>query len=335
MTLSRKIAIDLGTSNSLVFEVGRGLVLQEPTVVAVSLDDNRVLAVGTQAQRMLGRTPANIQASRPLRDGVIADYHITEVLLSYFIQRACGRFRFLRPQIMLSVPAGVTSVESRAVLDAALGAGAGKAYLLPEPLAAALGAGIPVEQASGNMIFNSGGGTTEIAIISLGGVVVSESARLAGDRLDEAIASYVRRKYELVIGEQAAERLKIDIGSAAPLEKRLTSEVKGRDSLTGLPRTVEVSSEEITEAIKDVLEGMVLAVHRVLEKTPPELASDVIDKGIVLSGGTSLLRNLDLFLTKTIGVPAHVAGDPIYCVVRGIAQALEDFESYHRFVVKK
>lgn len=335
MSLSKKLAIDLGTSNSLLCEVGRGLVLQEPTVVAVSLDDNKVMAVGYKAQQMLGRTPTNIQAFRPLRDGVIADYSVTEAMLSYFLNQVCGRFRIFRPEIMLSVPAGVTSVESRAVLDAALGAGANRAYLISEPLAAALGAGIPVQSASGNMIINSGGGTSEIAIVSLGGVVVSESARFAGNRIDEAITAYIRRSYELVIGEQAAEQVKIQAGSATILDKKLSCEVKGRDSLTGLPRTIEIGSDEVYHAISEVLEGIVNSVKRVLEKTPPELVSDVIDKGIVLSGGTSLLRNFDLYLTKMVGVPSHLANDPIFCVVKGISLALEDIDLYRRSIIKK
>jgi len=332
---SKRIAIDLGTSNALVYELNKGLVLQEPTVVAVSLDDNKVLAVGNEAKEMLGRTPENIEASRPLRDGVIADYIITEAMLRYFLRRVSGSSHLLRPEVMLSVPAGVTSVESRAVLEAALSAGARRAYLLPEPLAAALGAGIPVQAASGNMIVNSGGGTTEVAIISLGGVVVSESARLAGNRIDEAIANYIRRKYNLLIGERASEEIKIKIGSATCLEEELLMEVKGRDSIAGLPRTIEISSSEVTEAIGEVLAGIVSAIKRVLERTPPELASDVIDKGIVLSGGTAGLRNLDLYLTDQIGVPAHVVSDPMYCVVRGVAQALEDLEAFKRFVIKK
>lgn len=333
--LSKRIAIDLGTANSLVFELGKGIVLQEPTVVAITTDDNKVVAVGNQAKEMLGRTPDNIEASRPLRDGVIADYLITEAMLRYFINKVCGSTRLFKPEVMVSTPAGVTSVESRAVLDATLSAGAKNAYLIPEPLAAAIGAEIPIAEPSGNLVVNSGGGTTEVAIISLGGVVAHESARVAGNRIDEAIANYVRRQHNLIIGDKTAEEIKIRIGSALPLKKELKTEVKGRDSVAGLPRTIELSSTEVAEAIQHPLEGIVGAVRRVLEKTPPELSADIIDKGMVMTGGTAMLRNFDKLLTEETGVPAHVADEPILCVVKGIARALENMEVFRKAVTKR
>lgn len=333
--LSRKIAIDLGTANSLVYISGEGIVLNEPTVVALTIDDNKVVAVGSEAREMLGRTPVNIQASKPLRDGVIADYVITEAMLKYFISKVCGRSRLFKPEVMVSVPVGVTSVESRAVLDATLSAGAKEAFLIPEPLAAAIGAKLPIAEASGNMIFNAGGGTTEVAIISLGGIVVSESIRVAGNKIDEAIASYVRRKYNLIIGERTAEEAKMRIGSALPLGKELKMEVKGRDSLTGLPKILELTSTEISEAILSPLNAMVFAVKQVLEKTPPELSSDAIDKGMVLTGGTSLLRNLDKLLSSRIGIPAHVVEEPITCVVKGAGIAIENMDVFKKSVVKR
>lgn len=333
--LSKRLAIDLGTANSLVYEVGRGIVLNEPTVVAVTLDDSKVVAVGNKAKEMLGRTPINIKASRPMCDGVIADYVITEAMLRYFISRASGSTKFFKPEVMVSVPAGVTSVESRAVLDAALSAGAKDAYLIPEPLAAAIGARIPIGEPSGNMIINVGGGTTEVAIISLGGIVVQASARVAGNRLDEAIATYTRRKYDLLIGERTAEDIKIRIGSALPLREELTMEIKGRDSISGLPRMLELSSGEVTEAIRPVLSGVIATVKEVLEKTPPELSSDVIDRGLALSGGTALLRNLDRLITKETGVPAHVVDDPLLCTVQGIGTAFEHFDVFQKSITKR
>ncbi len=333
--LSKRLAIDLGTANSLVYEVGRGIVLNEPTVVAVTLDDSRVVAVGRAAKRMLGRTPVNIKASCPMRDGVIADYVITEALLRYFISQALGSAKLLKPEVMISVPAGVTSVESRAVLDAALSAGAKRAYLIPEPLAAAIGARIPISEPSGNMIANVGGGTTEVAIISLGGVVTQASARVAGNRLDSEIATYIRRKYDLLVGERTAEEIKIGIGSAVPLEEEMRMEIKGRDSISGLPRIIELTSAEVQEAIRPVLSDIVATAKHVLEKTPPELASDVIDRGIVLSGGTALLRNLDRFVTEETGVPAHVVEEPLLCTVRGIGIALEHLDTFRSSITRR
>ena len=279
---SRKIAIDLGTANSVVYELKKGIVLNEPTVVSVTVEDGKVVAVGSAAKEMLGRTPANIQASRPMRNGVIADYAATEALLKYFIDETCGSSRLLRPEVMVSVPAGVTSVESRAVLDATISAGARNAYLIPEPLAAAVGAGIPISEARGNMIVNSGGGTTEVAIVSLGGIVAQGSVRVAGNSLDEAIMQYLRRTYNLTIGEQTAESVKIDIGSAIPLEENPKREVRGRDSITGLPRVMELTSHEVTKALSGPLSEMIQAIEKVLEKTHPEFYKDVIDRVVFL-----------------------------------------------------
>ncbi len=333
--LFKRLAIDLGTANSVVWLAGEGIVLNEPTVVAVSVEDNRVVAVGNEAKTMLGRTPGNIFASRPLRDGVIADYQVTEAMLRYFVQKVCGRAFLFKPEVMICIPAGVTQVERRAVLDATLSAGARVAYLIDEPLAAAIGAKIPIAQASGNMIIDIGGGAAEAAVISLGGVVVHKSVRVAGNKIDEAIASYLRKKHNLIIGDQTAEEVKIKIGSAIPLEKEEMLEVKGRDSLLGLPRMIELSSTQVAEAIRPVLLQIIGAVKGVLEETPPELASDIIDKGIVMSGGTSLLRNFDRLMTEETGVPCHVAEDPLLCVVRGTGIALENIELYKRSFSKK
>jgi len=333
--LSKRIGIDLGTANSLVWVEGEGIVLNEPTVVAVSLDDNQVVAVGNEAKQMLGRTPGNIQASKPMRDGVIADYVVTEAILRYFIQKVAGRAMFFKPEVMICVPAGCTQVERRAAVDATLSAGARHAYLIDEPLAAAIGAGIPIEIPSGNMIVDIGGGATEAAVISLGGVVAHKAARVAGNKIDEAIATWIRRKHNLIVGEQTAEEIKLKIGSAMPLAKEETVGVKGRDSIMGLPKTATLSSTEVTEAIRPVLSQIIGAIKAVLEETPPELASDIIDKGIVLSGGTSLLRGFDKLVTTEIGVPAHVAEEPMLCVVKGTGVVLENFELYKRAISLK
>ncbi len=332
---AKRIGIDLGTANSLVWLAGEGVVLNEPTVVAVSADDNRVVAVGSEAREMLGRTPGNIVASRPLRDGVIADYVITEAMLSYFIDKVCGSSRIFKPEVMICVPAGATSVERRAVLDATLSAGAKAAFLIDEPLAAAIGAKIPIGAPSGSMIVDMGGGSVEAAVISLGGVVVHNSARISGNKIDESIASYVRRKYNLIIGDRMAEDIKIKIGSAVPLTTDTKMEVRGRDSVAGLPRTIEITSWEVTEAIQQTLGSIITAIKQVLEQTPPELSSDIIDKGIVLSGGTALLQNLDKLITKETGVPAHLAEDPLYCVVRGTGVALEHIDLYKKSITRR
>lgn len=318
----KQIGVDLGTVNVIVYVRGKGVVLNEPSVVAISLVDNRILAVGNDARAMLGRTPETIEVSRPMRDGVIADYVVTEAMLRYFISKICSRFE-RRPEVMLSVPVGVTSVESRAVRDAAIQAGAREAYLLPEPLAAALGAGMPVGTPSGNMIVNIGGGASEAAVISMFGIVVSSSVRVAGNRFDEAIASYVRRKYNLLIGEQTAEQLKITIGSALPLEQPMSMEVRGRDQVQGLPRTITVTSAEVTDALAEPLASVAATVKAVLEKTPPELASDIIDRGMVMSGGGAQLRNMDRFLSSETGIPCQVAENPMLCTALGAGRALQ------------
>lgn len=330
--LTKRIGIDLGTANSLVWVAGEGIVLNEPTVVAVSMDDMRVVAVGKDAKVMLGRTSGNIVASRPMKDGVIADYAVTEAMLRFFIQKAVGKSVILKPEIMICVPAGCTQVERRAVLDATLAAGARRAYLIDEPLAAAIGAGIPIAEASGNMILDIGGGAAEAAVISLGGVVVSQSTRVGGTRLDESIADYARRKHNLVIGDVTAEKVKIKVGSATKLKRIEQIKVKGRDSVQGLPRTIEITSEDITEAMSKPLSQIISMVKSVLEETPPELASDIIDKGIVMSGGTSTLRNLDELLTRETGVPCYIAEDPMLCVAKGTGIAIENIDVYRKAI---
>lgn len=332
---NKRIAIDLGTANSLVWVAGEGIVLKEPTVVAVRVDDGQVIEVGSAAKEMLGKTPGNIVASRPMRDGVIADYRVTEAMLRYFIRQVCGRIFLFKPEVMICVPAGVTQVERRAVLDATLAAGAKAAYLIDEPLAAAIGAKIPIAAASGNMIIDIGGGSAEAAVISLGGVVVHKSVRVAGNKIDEAIAGFMRRKHNLLIGETTSEEVKLKIGSASVLDTVETMEVKGRDNVTGLPRAIAITSTEVTEAIRPTLLVIVSAAKGVLEETPPELASDIIDKGIVMSGGTSTLRNFDRFLTELTGVPCHVAEDPLLCVVRGTGVALENLDLYKKSIAKR
>ena len=330
----KRIGIDLGTANCLVYVEGKGIVLNEPTVVAVAFDDNRVVAVGREAKKMLGRTPENIVASRPLKDGVIANYRITEAMIRYFIREALGP-HFIKPEVMICIPTGATQVERRAVMEATIQAGAKMVYLIDEPLAAAIGAQMPIAEASGNMIVDIGGGSTEIAVIALGGVVVHGSLRVGGTRIDEAIMGYLRKKYNLIIGDQTAEEVKIKIASATKPEKEEKMEIKGRDSLLGLPRSVELSSNQINEAISSVLGQMVGAVKDVLEDTPPELARDIIDKGIVLSGGTSLLKNLDSLMTEEIGVPCFVAPDPILCVAKGTGIAIENIDLYKRAISRQ
>lgn len=331
---AKRIGIDLGTANSLVYLEGKGIVLNEPTVVAITPDNGKVVAVGNEAKEMMGRTPGSIKASRPMRDGVIADYAITESMLRYFIDRVCGRSRLFKPEVMICVPAGVTQVERRAVLDATLSAGARTAYLIDEPLAAAIGARIPISTPSGHMIVDIGGGSTETAVISLGGVVAHRSERTGGNKLDEAITSFIKRKYNLLVSERMAEEIKIKIGSAIPLKERRKMEVRGSDSISGLPRTIVLSSDEVTEAMRQPLLNIISAVKSVLEQTPPDLASDIIDKGIVMSGGTSLLRNLDKLMTQQTGVVSHVAEDPLLCVAVGTGLAIENLEVYQRSLVK-
>ncbi|MFQ6001788.1 MAG: rod shape-determining protein, partial [Anaerolineae bacterium] len=319
------IGVDLGTVNVLVYVRGKGIVLQEPSVVALSISDNRIVAIGREALTMIGRAPESIEVLRPMRDGVIADYVVTEAMLRYFISGIVGRFRLFRPEMMISVPVGVTTVESRAVHDAAIQAGAKNAHLIPEPLAAALGAGMPVHTPTGNMVINIGGGTSEAAVISMNDIVVAGSVRVGGNRMDEAIAAYLRRKYNLMVGERTAEEIKIEIGSAIPLEEELTMEARGRDQVAGLPRIIEVNSGEVTEAIAEPLAAIASVVKSVLEETPPELAADIIDRGMVMTGGGSLLRNMDHYLTKETGVPAYLADQPMACVALGAGKALENY----------
>jgi rod shape-determining protein MreB and related proteins len=328
-----KIGIDLGTANVMVYVKGKGIVMQEPSVVAVD-DNNVIVAVGDEAREMIGRTPANIQAIRPMRDGVIADYVITEALLRHFITKVQEdrRFGWGKPEVMISVPAGVTSVEKRAVRDAALKAGAGEAYLIEEPMAAAIGASVPISGPSGAMIIDIGGGTSEIAVLALGAIVVSTSLRVGGNKIDEAVSNYVRKKYNLMIGDRTAEEVKIAIGTALPLERELTMDVRGRDLIAGLPRTIPMTSSEVMEAMEPPLQQIIGAVRLVLEQTPPELSSDIIDKGMVMSGGGSLLRNIDKLLTQVTGVPCHVADDALNCVARGTGLALEHFEFYKKYL---
>ena len=329
--LPKRIGIDLGTANILVYVKGRGIVINEPSVVALANRDNTVVAVGTEAREMLGRTPSTISVIRPMKDGVIADYLITEAMLRYFINKVVGRFNLIKPEVMICIPAGVTSVEQRAVRDAAEQAGARRpAQLVPEPLAAAIGARIPVGTPSGNMIVDIGGGRTEAAVISMYGIVASESVRVAGDRMDDAIAAYIKRRHNLVIGERTAEEVKITIGSAIPLQEEMTMPVRGRDQVTGLPRTTTVSSNEITQALQDSLASIVQTVRAVLERTPPELAADIIDRGVVLAGGGALLRHMDILLTQESGIACHVADNPMECTAIGSGVALEHLDVIKR-----
>jgi rod shape-determining protein MreB len=329
----KKIGIDLGTTYTLVFLPGKGIIINEPSVVAFSTGDKRVLAVGDEAKEMIGRTPDTIVAARPLKDGVIADYKTTEAMLRYFINKALGGMRLFRPEVMVAVPAGITSTEKRAVIDATLSAGARAAYIIKEPIAAAIGANIPIGSASGHMIVDMGGGTCEMAVISLGGIVANTSVRIGGNKMDTAIQEHLRRKYNLAVGEQTAETIKIEIGSALFLDAPLKMEVKGRDMISGLPRIVTVSSNDVTEAIQNELEGIVGAVKDVLFKTPPELSADVMDKGMVLSGGTSLLRNMDKLLSQATGISAYNAEDALLCVAKGTGIALDNLEAYKRSIL--
>jgi rod shape-determining protein MreB len=329
----KKIGIDLGTTNILVHVPKKGIVINEPSMVAISTIDKKIIAVGIEAKEMLGRTPDTIIAQKPLKDGVIADYKTTEAMLRYFINKALGGVRLFRPEVMVAVPAGITSTERRAVVDATIAAGAKAAYIIKEPIVAAIGANIPIGSASGHMIIDIGGGTSEIAVISLGGIVASTSVRIGGNKFDVAISEFVRKKYNLAIGERTAEDIKINIGSAMYMEDRLYMDVKGRDMITGLPRTVSVSSDDVTDALQTELEGIVSAVKSVLYQTPPELSADMIDKGVVMSGGSSLLRNIDRMVAKATGVSAYVADDALFCVARGTGIALENLESYKRSIL--
>lgn len=318
------IGIDLGTASVLVYVKGKGIVLNEPSVVAIDKVTNKIIAVGEEARRMLGRTPGNIVALRPMREGVIADYDTTEKMLRHFIEKACGRRFLFKPRVMICIPSGVTGVEERAVREAALAAGARQAYLMEEPLAAALGAGMDISDACGSMIVDIGGGTTDVAVISLGGIVISKSLRVGGDKFDEALVRYIRREYNLMIGERTAEELKIAIGTVNP--KRMTEpksmDIRGRDLVSGLPKTITVTSEETAIAVQEPIEAVIGAVKEVLEKTPPELAADIVNKGIVLTGGGALLNGLDTLLMEETNLPIHIAEDPISCVAAGTGKAL-------------
>jgi rod shape-determining protein MreB len=327
----KRIGVDLGTANVLVYVRGRGIVIKEPSVVAVAQRDNSIVAVGGEALDMLGRTPAAISVIRPMRDGVIADYLTTEAMLRYFIGKVVGRLNFIKPEVMVCMPAGVTSVEQRAVRDAAEAAGARRpANLVPEPLAAAIGARIPVGSPRGHMVVDIGGGRSEAAVISMYGIVVSESVRVAGDRLDEAIANYVKRRHNLLIGDRSAEEVKIAVGSALPLEEELTTDVRGRDQISGLPKNIVITSQEITQALLDPLAAILGAIRSVLERTPPELCSDVVDRGIVLTGGGALLRNMDRLIVQEIGIPCSAAENPMECVAVGAGIALEHLDLIRR-----
>lgn len=330
-----KLGIDLGTANTLVFVPGRGIVLNEPSVVAVSRIENKILAVGNEAKGMIGRTPEHIIAYQPMRDGAIADYRVTEAMLRYFIGKARGRFQIIKPEVMVSVPAGVTSTERRSVIEAAIKAGAKAAYVVKEPILAAIGAGVPIYEASGYMVVDIGGGTTDAAVISLGGIVAATSVKVAGNKIDQAIADYIKKHMNLAIGDRTAEDIKIAIGSAVPVEDEMTYEIRGRDFLTGLPRTAELTTNDVADAITERLQEMVRAIKNVLQETPPELAADVIDHGIIMTGGGSLLRNIDEMVFRSTGVPAHVAKDAALCVARGTGEALEHLDMYKRSIVSK
>lgn len=331
--LTPKLGIDLGTTNVLVHAPKRGIIINEPSVVAISVIDKRVLAVGKEAKEMLGRTPDTIVAYRPLKDGVIADYRTTEAMLRYFINKALGGFRIFRPEVMVAVPAGITSTERRAVIDATLAAGAKAAYIIKEPVAAAIGANIPIGNASGHMIIDIGGGTAEIAVISLGGVVTSTSVRVGGNKFDAAIGEHIRKRYNLAIGERTAEEIKITVGSALFLEDKLTMEVRGRDTITGLPKTITVSSDDITDAISNELDTVISALKSVLQQTPPELAADIIDRGIIMSGGSSLLRNIDQLVTRATQIPSYIADESLLCVAKGTGIVLENLDAYKRSIL--
>jgi rod shape-determining protein MreB len=331
----RNIGIDLGTTNTVVFLPQKGIVINEPSVVAISILDNKILAVGNEAKDMIGRAPESILVVRPLVDGAIADYRVTGAMIRYFIKKAGGFMSFLKPEVLISVPAGITSTERRAVIEAALRAGAKAVYLVKEPVLAAIGAKIPINSASGNMILNIGGGTTELAVISLGGIVSAQSVRIGGNKLDQAIVDYIKKKHGLAIGERTAELIKISIGCAIKLATEEKINIKGRDLTTGYPKTIEVTSNEITEALSEQLREIIQIIKSVLEVTPPELCSDIMDKGIVISGGGALLKHIDTLITKITGVPARVADDPLFCVARGTGTVLENLDVYKKNISAK
>lgn len=331
----RKIGIDLGTTNTVVFVPRKGIVVNEPSVVAISVLDNRILSVGNNAKEMIGRTPDSIIVSKPLVDGAIADYRITGAMIKYFIRKAVGVFSFVKPEVLVSVPAGITSTEKRAVIESTLNAGAKAVYLVKEPVLAAIGAKIPINSPFGNMILNIGGGTTELAVISLGGIVSWSSVRIGGNKFDQAIVEYIKKKHGLAIGERTAELIKINIGTAVkiPVEEKIN--IKGRDLATGLPKTVEISSNETTDALNENLREIIQIIKSTLEVTPPELCSDIMDRGIIISGGGALLKNIHMLITKVTGVPAQIADDPLFCVARGTGIVLENLEVYKKNVIAK
>ena len=335
MMFIKKIGIDLGTTNTLVYIPKKGVVVNEPSVVAISIEDNRILAVGNDAKKMIGKTPDSIVASRPLKDGVIADYRVTQAMLSYFVNKAGGKFRIFRPEVLVSVPAGITSTERRAVIEAAIQSGAKAAYIAKQPVLAAIGAGIPINSPVGNMIVDIGGGTTDIAIISLGGIVAWASVRVAGDKLDRAIADYIKKKHNLAIGERTAEEIKIQIGSAIPNPERGSMKIKGRDLIEGLPKTIEINNKEVVDAISNELKEIIRAIKSVLQVTPPELAADVMDRGIFLSGGGALLANIDDLISQATGVPCYIANEPLLCVAKGTGIILENLDVYKRSIMSK
>ncbi|MDD4062200.1 MAG: rod shape-determining protein [Candidatus Pacebacteria bacterium] len=331
----RKIGIDLGTCNSLAFVPGKGVVINEPSVVAVSVLENKVMAVGAEAKKMIGRTPDTIKVYRPLRDGVIAEYKITEAMLRYFIEKSLGRWSFFKPDLVVGVPAGITSTEKRAVIEAGTLAGAKNVYLTKEPVLAAIGAGIPINSCSGHMIVDIGGGTSEVAVLSLGGIVTYYSLRTAGDKLDESIVEYIKKKYKLAIGIQTAEDIKIKIGTAVPVKEEMTMNVRGRDLILGLPRNIDVSSNEVAEAMEGTLDEMIKAIRQVLRDTPPELSADIMDKGMVVAGGGALLREIDVLISESTGVPCFIAEDPLVCVAKGTSEVLDHIDAYKRSIMIK
>lgn len=332
---SKKLGIDLGTANTLVYLPGRGVVLNEPSVVAVSEQDNTILAIGLEAKEMIGKTPESIIVYRPMKDGVIADYRVTEAMLRYFITKTLGKYNLFKPDVMVSVPAGITSTERRAVVEAAVRAGARNAYVVKEPILAAIGAGIPIHESKGHMIMDIGGGTTDVAVISLGGIVASTSVKCAGDKIDQAIADYIKKTFNLAIGDKTAEAIKIKIGAAIPLEEELTITIKGRDFIQGLPRTAQISTNEVVRAIDKELRLMISAIKDVLSQTPPELAADIIDDGVIMTGGSSQIRNLSDLVYRRTGVKARVADEPLLCVVKGTGEALNHLDTYKKTILSK
>lgn len=331
---SRDMGIDLGTANSLVYLKGKGIVLREPSVVAIQKDSGQVLAVGDEAKQMIGRTPGNIVAIRPMKDGVIADFDVTQSMIKYFIKKALrGKTFLVHPRVVVSVPSGVTAVEERAVREAAMQAGAREAYLIEEPMAAAIGAGLPVHEPTGNMVVDIGGGTTEVAVISLGGIVTSRSIRIAGDEMDEAIASHVKKTYNLMIGERTSEEIKIEIGTAYPPDQKEVFDIRGRDLVTGLPKTIQITSEEVFKALSEPVSSILEAIRATLEITPPELAADIMDRGIFMAGGGSLLRGLDRLVSENTGMPVHLAEEPLLAVAYGTGRVLENIDMLRKVLI--